>query len=148
MIETTRIEELHSEQLQPVLSIDSGGSISSDNPFSGTTLGSEHCHSNHQHTHLQGKALFLLAQILKTIMNAAITIFGVGIGVGLILGDSFRAIPSSEGAEVASNSSSSNMSLSPPTTSTTTSYNIRRMRSRVQEPPALSLAALSTMPAQ
>ena len=32
----------------------------------------------------------VITTTVSTIMNAAVTIFGVGVGVGLILGDSFR----------------------------------------------------------
>uniref|UniRef100_A0A6U6K1E2 Uncharacterized protein n=1 Tax=Odontella aurita TaxID=265563 RepID=A0A6U6K1E2_9STRA len=32
----------------------------------------------------------LVSEVIRIIMNAAVTIFGMGVGVGLILGDSFR----------------------------------------------------------
>ena len=36
-------------------------------------------------------ALSVVAYLLETTMNAALAIFGIGVGVGLVLGDSFRA---------------------------------------------------------
>lgn len=35
----------------------------------------------------------LVCEVVRMIMNAAVTIFGMGVGVGLILGDSFRQPP-------------------------------------------------------
>lgn len=35
--------------------------------------------------------LSVMAYLLETTMNAALAIFGIGVGVGLVLGDSFRA---------------------------------------------------------
>lgn len=42
----------------------------------------------------------LFGKAIKTLMNAAVTIFGLGVGVGLILGDSLRARPTNPSLEV------------------------------------------------
>lgn len=94
-----------------------------------------------------------------TIMNAAITIFGVGIGVGIILADSFRS-PSSLTNNSSANSqhatsisreryhrrSEATVIVSSATPSCRTT--IRRAMDRIQEAPPLSLAASSQLPAQ
>lgn len=60
----------------------------------------------------------LVGEVLRIIMNAAVTIFGMGVGVGLILGDSFR--PSSvedapgEGAPVREGGVTTNRTMSLP----------------------------------
>ena len=71
-----------------------------------------------------------------------------GVGVGLILGDSFRVRAGGTQLEVlvrsvgAGSSSSSNSSVTP-------SCAVRRTRQpQVQEPPSIALAAVSRMPAQ
>jgi len=45
----------------------------------------------HRYADLVCIGLSLLAYLLETTLNAALAIFGIGVGVGLVLGDSFRA---------------------------------------------------------
>lgn len=45
----------------------------------------------HKYADLVCIALSVFAYLLETTMNAALAIFGIGVGVGLVLGDSFRA---------------------------------------------------------
>lgn len=45
----------------------------------------------HRYVDLVCISLSVLAYLLETTMNAALAIFGIGVGVGLVLGDSFRA---------------------------------------------------------
>jgi hypothetical protein len=45
----------------------------------------------HRYADLVCIALSVLAYLLETTLNAALAIFGIGVGVGLVLGDSFRA---------------------------------------------------------
>jgi len=45
----------------------------------------------HRYVDLVCIGLSVLAHLLETTMNAALAIFGIGVGVGLVLGDSFRA---------------------------------------------------------
>lgn len=45
----------------------------------------------HRYVDLVCIGLSVLAYLLETTMNAALAIFGIGVGVGLVLGDSFRA---------------------------------------------------------
>jgi len=45
----------------------------------------------HRYLDLVCICLSVLAYLLETTMNAALAIFGIGVGVGLVLGDSFRA---------------------------------------------------------
>jgi hypothetical protein len=45
----------------------------------------------HRYADLVCIALSALAYLLETTLNAALAIFGIGVGVGLVLGDSFRA---------------------------------------------------------
>lgn len=45
----------------------------------------------HRYADLVCIGLSVLAYLLETTMNAALAIFGIGVGVGLVLGDSFRA---------------------------------------------------------
>jgi hypothetical protein len=45
----------------------------------------------HRYVDLVCIALSVLAYLLETTLNAALAIFGIGVGVGLVLGDSFRA---------------------------------------------------------
>ena len=99
---------------------------------------------------------YLLQFSFLTIMNAAITIFGVGIGVGLILADSFR--PSTN----VSNNNSMNTAASTRTddrgnenatvpvsaATPTCRATFRRAIDRIQEAPPINIAAISTMPAQ
>jgi hypothetical protein len=97
-------------------------------------------------------------------MNAAMTIFGMGIGVGLILGDSFARgdrstttttttttmTPSSRShteEQVVLVSSPSSSSCGRGATTTTTILRSTR-RIQIQEPPAISLAAANLLPAQ
>jgi hypothetical protein len=95
--------------------------------------------------------LALVFGIVGTIMNAAITIFGMGIGVGLILGDSFRdrsttttmATSSSRSEEVVLVSATSS-----PSCGRATGTTILRSTRRIQEPPTISLAAANLLPAQ
>ncbi|KAL3931500.1 MAG: hypothetical protein SGBAC_011280 [Bacillariaceae sp.] len=90
-------------------------------------------------------------------MNAAITIFGVGIGVGIILADSFRGptdMGNSAGTAshadarqqrvVVNEHATITVSAATPTCRAT----IRRAMDRIQEAPPISLASMSTMPAQ
>ena len=45
----------------------------------------------HKYVDLVCICISVLAYLLETTMNAALAIFGIGVGVGLVLGDSFRA---------------------------------------------------------
>ena len=45
----------------------------------------------HRYADLVCIGISVLAYLLETTMNAALAIFGIGVGVGLVLGDSFRA---------------------------------------------------------
>lgn len=54
---------------------------SSETPSNTTAATSNQYHWQH---------IYLVSRAFKTIMNAAVTIFGLGVGVGLILGDSLR----------------------------------------------------------
>ena len=45
----------------------------------------------HKYLDLVCIALSVVAYLFETTMNAALAIFGIGVGVGLVLGDSFRA---------------------------------------------------------
>ncbi|VEU35374.1 unnamed protein product [Pseudo-nitzschia multistriata] len=45
----------------------------------------------HRYADLVCIALSVFAYLLETTLNAALAIFGIGVGVGLVLGDSFRA---------------------------------------------------------
>lgn len=45
----------------------------------------------HRYVDLVCICLSVVAYLLETTMNAALAIFGIGVGVGLVLGDSFRA---------------------------------------------------------
>eukprot|EP00536_Pseudo-nitzschia_multiseries_P005395 jgi/Psemu1/12487/gm1.12487_g len=45
----------------------------------------------HKYVDLVCICLSVVAYLLETTMNAALAIFGIGVGVGLVLGDSFRA---------------------------------------------------------
>jgi hypothetical protein len=103
------------------------------------------------------KSLELTFQIVKPIMNAAVTIFGLGIGVGLILGDSWRGTTTMTNAtpnatataslveEDMGGTANSTTTTSPATP--TCRATIRRTRPRVQEAPDISLAG-SQLPAQ
>jgi hypothetical protein len=57
----------------------------------------------HRYVDLVCIGLSVLAYLLETTMNAALAIFGIGVGVGLVLGDSFRAalpmLPSAQAAQ-------------------------------------------------
>lgn len=91
----------------------------------------------------------------QIIMNAAITIFGVGIGVGLILADSFRT-PSPEQQRTSSIASGNNATATAnesPTVMVSAATpacraTIRRAMDRIQEAPPLNLASMSQLPAQ
>jgi hypothetical protein len=104
---------------------------------------------------------------ITLVMNAAITIFGMGIGVGLILGDSFRHdtpndnrsannMAGGEASEATTTTTTSVVvthharasSSSSSSSSTVPSYRVVRREIRVQPPPNLSLLAATTMPAQ
>jgi hypothetical protein len=91
------------------------------------------------------------------VMNAAITIFGVGIGVGLILADSFRPsnTSSSTGTSTASNivGTSESRSRNEVTVAVSAATpncraTIRRAMDRIQEAPPLNLASMAQLPAQ
>jgi hypothetical protein len=93
-----------------------------------------------------------------TMMNAAITIFGVGIGVGIILADSFRAQTTSTTTASNSHRNSASEALQPHRRSEATvavsaatptcRASIRRAVDRIQEAPPLNLATASQLPAQ
>lgn len=57
----------------------------------------------HKYADLVCIGISVLAYLLETTMNAALAIFGIGVGVGLVLGDSFRAtlplLPSAQGQQ-------------------------------------------------
>ncbi|CAJ1966243.1 unnamed protein product [Cylindrotheca closterium] len=106
----------------------------------------------------------LLQFSFSTIMNAAITIFGVGIGVGLILADSFRSPGTTNNNNNSSNSNINASSLSNhhhvleeqqnhatitvSAATPTCRATIRRAMDRIQEAPPISLASISALPAQ
>eukprot|EP00980_Cylindrotheca_fusiformis_P027768 scaffold22559_cov111-Cylindrotheca_fusiformis.AAC.7 len=95
---------------------------------------------------------------LIVLMNAAIAIFGIGVGVGMILADSFRSQDSLFSAPTSPSSSNSSsdgsfnrrseatvtVSVATPSCRTT----IRRTMDRIQEAPPLSVAAALKLPAQ
>ena len=102
-----------------------------------------------------GKRIFLvhvLAFSITFVINAAITIFGMGIGVGLILADSFRSQPdtminyTSSSTENGRNRSEATIMVSAETP--TCRETIRRSMDRIQEPPPINLTAISRLPAQ
>ena len=92
------------------------------------------------------KSLELTFQVLKPIMNAASTIFGLGVGVGLILGDSWRVTTTTTTNAAAILVEEDVGTTTSPATATCRAT-IRRTRPRVQEAPDFSLAA-SQLPAQ
>jgi hypothetical protein len=91
------------------------------------------------------KSLELTFQVLKPIMNAAVTIFGLGVGVGLILGDSLRVTTTTMNTSESLVEEGMGTTTSPATA--TCRATIRRTRPRVQEEPDFSLAG-SQLPAQ
>jgi hypothetical protein len=96
------------------------------------------------------KSLELTFQVLKPIMNAAVTIFGLGVGVGLIIGDSWR-VTTTTTTTTTTNAAGSlveeDMSTTTSPATATCRATIRRARPRVQEAPDFSLAG-SQLPAQ
>ena len=90
------------------------------------------------------KSLELTFQVLKPIMNAAVTIFGLGVGVGLILGDSWRVTTTTNAAALLVEE---DMGTTTSPATATCRATIRRTRPRVQEASDFSLAA-SQLPAQ
>jgi hypothetical protein len=92
------------------------------------------------------KSLEFTFQVLKPIMNAAVTIFGLGVGVGLILGDSWR-VTTTTTANAASSLVEEDMGTTTSPATATCRATIRRTRPRVQEAPDFSLAG-SRLPAQ
>lgn len=87
--------------------------ILDDQQFQRQQHPSQHDEQNSSHTiTLPARSSFCAQQIvaiqkliknfLKTIMNAAVTIFSMGVGVGLILGDSFQGV--SRNSDVSSDS--------------------------------------------
>ena len=107
------------------------------------------------------QVLSLVFRAIETIMNAAITIFGLGVGVGLILGDSLRS-PDQAQAVFATSDNNTNLTASAGAAASSTvsvvvrpatpscRATIRRSRlHRVQEAPSVGLAnGNSHLPAQ
>ena len=99
------------------------------------------------------KVLSLVFRAFETIMNAAITIFGLGVGVGLILGDSLRsptvthggtsaAFSSSDGNTTAAAAAASTVSVVVRPATPSCRATIRRTHvSRIQEAPTMSLSS-------
>ena len=125
--------------------------------------------------HLKGHPIVVVFTVntlfgcIVLIMNAAITIFGMGIGVGLLLGESFRSPNSrltrpavaavgenslsNETAATAATAAARRRVIVTHTTTTSTSTNpscgrVVRQQIRIQPPPNLSEIAATTMPAQ
>lgn len=111
--------------------------------------------------------ILVLNNLLKfsyfTIMNAAITIFGVGIGVGLILADSFRSPATTRATNMGSHSDSAtaasarradeqhrdhHATMADSAATPTCRATIRRAMDRIQEAPPINLASISALPAQ
>jgi hypothetical protein len=93
------------------------------------------------------KSLELTFQVLKPIMNAAVTIFGLGVGVGLILGDSWRVTTTTTATNAAAILVEEDMGTTTSPATATCRATIRRTRPHVQEAPDFSLAG-SQLPAQ
>ena len=99
------------------------------------------------------KVLSLVFRAFETVMNAAITIFGLGVGVGLILGDSLRSPSVTHGGTSATAFTSSDSNTTSAAAASTVSVvvrpatpscraTIRRTHvSRIQEAPTMSLSS-------
>lgn len=130
-------------------------SIGGDNT-QGTTLNSQPERRTRKRDLLLCHSLLIITSVITAIMNAAITIFGMGVGVGLILGDTIRGSSLSARVGAVSNSTSAATNGQPSEHETVLVVQpatpncratIRRVPTRPPPPPHFSRTA-STMPAQ